>query len=190
MLLVQCIVSSLQAKMYRKGDIMVKHGQNITELMFIYVGVAHLQGTSKWNDETFLHRCVKLKKGSWFGDYQILTNTPSEWDLIAGGDHEFNISKRPKGMARDHILCYDIASEHLLEILDRYPEFRSFMLTRALVRRYYFNKVKADNLQVILFRRKQEQRSQVVEALGIENEFLIGEMAEELEKMQNDDQDK
>ena len=132
---------------------------------------------------------MKLKKGSWFGDYQILTNTPSEWDLIAGGDHEFNISKRPKGMERETILCYEIATEVLLDILDRYPEFRSFMLTRSLVRRSYFNKIKADNLQVILFRRKQEQRSQVVEALGIDNEFLIGEMAEELEKMQGDDQE-
>lgn len=57
-------------------------------------------------------------------------------------------------MQRDTILCYEISAEILMEIMDRYPAFRSFMLTRSLVRRSYFNKVKADNLQVILFRNK------------------------------------
>lgn len=93
-------------------------------------------------------------------------------------------------MQRDTILCYEISAEILMEIMDRYPVFRSFMLTRSLVRRSYFNKVKADNLQVILFRNKQEQRSQVVEALNLENEFLIGEQNEDAEKNQNEDQEK
>ena len=121
-----------------------------------YVGVVHLYGTSKWNDIQFVHKCVTLKKGSWFGDYQILTHVPCDWDVIAGGDQEFNTSKKPKGMPRDHILCYHITRDRFKAILDQYPEFRSFVLTRSLVRRSYFNKVKSDNLQVLLFRKKQE----------------------------------
>ena len=52
-----------------------------------------------------------------------------------------------------------------MDILDEYPKFRSFILLRSVERRSYFNKVKADNLQVILFRKKQEQHTSLVEAL-------------------------
>lgn len=64
---------------------------------------------------------------------------------MAGGDHEFDISKKPKGMQRDHILCYEIQKDVFLSIVDQYPAFRAFILTRSLVRRSYFNKVKDDN---------------------------------------------
>ena len=130
-----------------------------------YVGVVHLYGTSKWNDEMLIHKCITLKKGSWYGEYEIMTQMPSQWDLVVGGDDEINISKKPKGMPSDHILCYNIQKDRFMDILDEYPKFRSFILLRSVERRSYFNKVKADNLQVILFRKKQEQHTSLVEAL-------------------------
>ena len=87
-----------------------------------FVGVMHLYGTSKWNGIVFRHKCVTLKKGSWYGDYQILTHVTSDWELVAGGDHEFDISKKPKGMKSDHILCYQISKELFTSIIDEYPQ--------------------------------------------------------------------
>ena len=43
------------------------------------------------------------------------------------------------------------------------------------MRRSYFQKVKSDNLQVILFEKKKEQHQSVVSALGIKNDFLAGD---------------
>lgn len=58
---------------------MIKIGEQVEALIFIYVGVAHIYGISQWNGEEILHKCITLKKGSWFGDYQILTQTQSAW---------------------------------------------------------------------------------------------------------------
>mmetsp|Transcript_24382 Transcript_24382/g.28648 ORF Transcript_24382/g.28648 Transcript_24382/m.28648 type:complete len:274 (+) Transcript_24382:739-1560(+) len=171
--------------MFKKDELIVEKGQVLEDLMFIYVGVAHLFGYDEWNDETMRHKCITLKKGSWFGDYQILVGVPSEWDLVAGGDSEFNISKKPKGMPRDHILIYKIPSARLITILDKYPLFRSFIVTRSLIRRSYFMKVKNDNMQVLLFEKKKEQHMNVVSALGIRNDFMAGEDSDDEHQDEN-----
>ena len=145
-LVVRKILTELQAQIYEKDEFLIKKGDDVEHLIFIYVGVAHLYGFNKWKDEELRHKCITFRKGGWFGDYQILTNTTSEWDLVAGGDSEFNISRKPKGMPRDTILVYKIPRKRLLSILQKYPLFRSYLLTRSLVRRSYFQKVRSDNL--------------------------------------------
>jgi signal-transduction protein with cAMP-binding, CBS, and nucleotidyltransferase domain len=184
-ILIRKIVTELHAQMFKKDELIVEKGQVLEDLMFIYVGVAHLFGYDEWNDETMRHKCITLKKGSWFGDYQILVGVPSEWDLVAGGDSEFNISKKPKGMPRDHILIYKIPSARLITILDKYPLFRSFIVTRSLIRRSYFMKVKNDNMQVLLFEKKKEQHMNVVSALGIRNDFMAGEDSDDEHQDEN-----
>lgn len=109
----------------------------------------------------------------------MLTNVACDWDCIAGGAEEFNSTRRPKGVPHDHILCYKISKEALVEILDRYPGHRQFIIMRALVRRSYFNKVKADNLQVILFRMKKWTFSRIAAFLEHRNEFLSSEESED-----------
>ena len=47
------------------------------------------------------------------------------------------------------------------------------------MRRSYFQKVRSDNLQVILFEKKKEQHQSVVSALGIRNDFLAGDVDSE-----------
>lgn len=37
--------------MYKKGEIIIKQGEDVEYLILIYVGVVHLYGTSTWNDE-------------------------------------------------------------------------------------------------------------------------------------------
>ena len=108
--------------------------------------MAHLYGYEQWGGETYRFKVTTLKKGSWFGDYQIMVNVESSWDLEAGGDHEFDKSKKPKGVAPDHILVYTIRAERLRKILNRDPVFRSFVITRSVTRRAYFTKLMEDSL--------------------------------------------
>lgn len=137
-ILVRAVITELQAEMVDSGEYIVKKGDKLENLIFIYVGVAHLFGYDTWKDEELKHKCITFKKGSWFGDYQIMTNVTSDWDLISGYDSEFNISKKPKFMPRNSILIYKIPRKRLLSILRKYPLFRSYILTRSLIRRSYF----------------------------------------------------
>lgn len=137
-ILVRAVITELQAEMVDSGEYIVKRGDRLENLIFIYVGVAHLFGYDTWKDEELKHKCITFKKGSWFGDYQIMTNVTSDWDLISGYDSEFNISKKPKFMPRNSILIYKIPRKRLLSILRKYPLFRSYILTRSLIRRSYF----------------------------------------------------
>lgn len=34
-------------------------------------------------------KSVTFRSGAWFGDYQIMLNTPADWDLVAG-EYNFN----------------------------------------------------------------------------------------------------
>lgn len=137
-LLVQSIVVEMNAHLIRKNDYLIKKDQYVDFLYFLYVGVAHLHGFPEINGKTYRVNVATLKKGSWFGDYQIMVNVPSSWDLMAGGDHEFDNTKKPKGMPKEHILVYTVHKDSLRKIMDRYPNFRSFLITRALTRRTYF----------------------------------------------------
>ena len=116
-ILVRKVITELQAEMVESGEYIIKRGDDVEHLTFIFVGVAHLYGYDTWKDEELRHKCITFKKGGWFGDYQIMTSVPSEWDLIAGYDSEFNVSRKPKGMARNTILIYKIQKKRLLSIL-------------------------------------------------------------------------
>lgn len=156
-LLIQRLVVEMNAHLIRKGDYLVKKDEPVEFLQLIYVGVAHLHGYMDVHDETYRVNVATLKKGSWFGDYQIMVGVPSTWDLIAGGDHEFDNTKKPKGMPSEHILVYTIKRDTLRRVLDRYPAFRSFVITRALTRRTYFTKMHEENMQAVLFRKKRQE---------------------------------
>ena len=68
-LLVQTLVTNLRVKLYKKNEVMIESGNDVDELYFINVGVAHLYGYCEWKGETYRFKSVTLKKGSWFGDY-------------------------------------------------------------------------------------------------------------------------
>jgi len=116
----------------------MKKGDKVRVLQFFYVGVAHIFGYREWNGETYRLQVATLGEGSWFGDYQILTDLLSSWDLVAGGDHEFDNSKKAKGVPPEHILVYAIEANVLRKIVNQYPAFQSFLVTRSMARRSYF----------------------------------------------------
>ena len=67
---------------------MMVNGESINQIYFFHVGVAHIYGYFEWNGEKFRHKVVTLQEGAWFGDYQVMLNIVSSWDLVAGGDEE------------------------------------------------------------------------------------------------------
>lgn len=106
---------------------------------------------------------------------------PSSWDLVAGGDHEFDNSKKAKGMPPEHILVYTIEADALRRIVNEFPDFRSFLVMRSMARRAFFKKMLNENFQQVLFREKRRQHAKVVKVLGIANDFDSEEVSEDEE---------
>ena len=178
--LVQKLVPQLKSKMHERGNTIVKTGENMTSLIFFYSGSAHLFGSYEWKGERMYFEAVTLKGGSWFGDYQAMLNVKSDWDLIAGGHKDGQEDgKRARGMPPNHIMTYELDSEYFRKACDVYPVFRSQLISRALVRRSYFQKTFNDNVQVLLLRQKQHEHKKKLEHVRlsegkeIENDYYI-----------------
>ena len=78
------IMVSLESSLYDIGDEIIQKGEKIRGLIFIINGHCDLYGIKRMsNDEKLKLKVVRLKTGSWYGDYQILLNTRSSWTLEA-----------------------------------------------------------------------------------------------------------
>ena len=87
---------------------------------------------------------VKLMKGSWYGDFQILLNSNCDLQLEAtkqhvSKEHAQNKSKyhqqphqNKKQVKNENMVqIFELKGQKLLSICDEYPEYRSFLLNRA-----------------------------------------------------------
>ena len=93
-------------------------------------------------DEKFRFQAVSLNKGSWFGDYQILLNIPCTWDIEAGlQDNKKSSANLPPNMMQ----LYELPGEEFVDLCDKNPAIRKFIIVRSLVRRAYFKKAFDDN---------------------------------------------
>ena len=108
-------------------------------------------------------KAVTLKGGSWFGDYQVLLNVKTDWDMIAGTHTPGKEHLRARGLPLNHIMTYQLGAEFFRKAVDDYPTLRSLLIARSLFRRSYFRKSFNDNVQVILFRLKQRQHIKLIE---------------------------
>lgn len=109
--------------------------------------------------------------GAWFGDYQILLDVDSSWDLVAGSDKELKAKHRVLGMPPDTIMTYMLERETFLSIIHQYPSIRSFIVTRALVRRAHFLKTCEDNKQVVLFKMKMTEHGKMQEGKSLPSDY-------------------
>ena len=66
-------------------------------------------------------------------------------------------------------MVYMIEADRFRAILDMYPDYRSFVVIRSVMRRSYFKKTFEENKQVVLFKMKKQAHLAVVSAMGIEN---------------------
>ena len=95
----------MNPKLYYKGEILIEKDKYVDDLQFFNFGKAHLYGYYERDGVTMKFKVVTFKKGAWFGDYQIMLNTRSDWELEAGEDAD---RKSNKGFSipRDHIMVY------------------------------------------------------------------------------------
>ena len=75
---------SLESTLYDVGDMIVEKGTYLDDMIFICNGECDLYGLHKLdNGDKLRQKVVTLKEGSWFGDYQILLNVKSSWQMEA-----------------------------------------------------------------------------------------------------------
>lgn len=99
---------------------------------------------------------VKLKEGSWFGDYQILLNVKSSFDLEAHEEKKSS-KKRVHIIPPGKVQVFELDAEKFLKIINRYPEYRRKVLMRANLRRCHFMKVFRENKHIYLLQRKIQE---------------------------------
>ena len=123
-------------------------------------------------------KACTLPKGSWYGDYQILLNITSNWDIEAGLDMK---GKASNSLPTDMMQVYELPAEEFMDLMNQYIDYRRFILVRSLVRRAYFKKAFDDNMQEILIKRKEDEHQAICNATDIPNLFNL-----DLDQMEED----
>ena len=83
------IMTRLNSRLYERGSIMIKQNKRVDNLILVNQGCLHIYGYYVIKDEEMLRfKAVTIPKGSWYGDYQILLNITSNWDIEAGLDNK------------------------------------------------------------------------------------------------------
>ena len=83
-----------------------------------------------------------------------MLNTRSTWDLEAGFDFEFKDKRRPKAMPANHVMVYFIEADKFRKICNSYPSYRSFIVTRSVLRRSSLRGMMNENINVLLLNQK------------------------------------
>ena len=125
-------------------------------------------------EEPFSIRVVKLREGSWYGDFHILTSLKSSWEIRAlkGGK---DASNQPTGKVQ----VFELEALKFLEIVNHYPEFRRFILLRSSLRRMHWLKVFDENCHQWLLNRKIEDQKTINKSFGFENRNILFNYEEE-----------
>ena len=105
------------------------------------------------NKEMIRFPLVKLREGSWYGDYQIMLNVKSTWELEATKEpkHNDHFAKIPAG--KMHV--FTLEDKKFMKIINKYPVFRRFMLMRSKMRRCHFRKVYEENRHIYILNQKK-----------------------------------
>lgn len=112
------------------------------DMLIVSKGSINLYGFFKdRKGEEFGTRVVNLPRKSWYGDYQILLDMNSTFEVVADKVH--NLKKNPDAKKVHDDLpgmtqVYLIDGECLLNLLDEQPEFKQVVLLRSMRRRSHF----------------------------------------------------
>ena len=97
---------------------------------FIFGGHCLLTSTYEIEGQDYGFQ-IKLPERSWFGDYQVLMNSTSTFNMIAGNCK--NDTQNPL------VKMMHIESSCFTGYVNEYPHFRRFLILRSSVRRAYLN---------------------------------------------------
>ena len=112
------------------------------DLIFIAQGTVKLYGFYE-NSDGDLQRMVivRLREGSWYGDFQVLMDCDSSFELEAHKPIDV-LSKLTKSEdAHSFIQVFKLKAESLVELASEDLTFRRFLILRATQRRAHFQKV-------------------------------------------------
>ena len=119
----------------------------------------------KQDDELIRIPIVKLKEGSWFGDYQIMLKVRSSWDLQATKepkDKGHSVAKIPPGLVQ----VFSLEKRKFKKIYHRYPPMRRWLRMRANLRRSHFRKVFEENRHIYLLNEKKMLQERYFSEIG------------------------
>jgi hypothetical protein len=103
---IMSIMTRLNSRLYEKGSIIIKQEKPVENLIFINFGCLHIYGYHEFKDQEMLRfKACTLPKGSWYGDYQILLNVTSNWDIEAGLDMK---GKASNSLPADMMQVYEL----------------------------------------------------------------------------------
>lgn len=136
------------------------------DLILIEKGSCNLYGFQEYEGEVEKLLIARLFDHSWFGDYQILLEVESTFELEAG-----KVSRQNLEEGTNFIQVYKINGSILNEISHKYPEFRRFLLLRASQRRSHFLKNFEELKNIKELKRKKDDH----EELDVLEEFFSDE---------------
>ena len=136
------VLTNLQSALYMPHEVIVGYKEPVDALIFISRSKCRLYGFYKDGENNKTHKIyiLRLRTGSWFGDFQIFNNVTSMFQLEAGVKSKFKAHKNK------YVNVYKLPGEKLEYMLEDYPSFRKFLLQRALMRRSYMLKVLNENI--------------------------------------------
>ena len=76
--------------------------------------IGHWQDSKDPDGDPIKVRVIELSEGSWFGDYQILFNMVSNWDLVAQKTKKKRNSLKKLRIPYNKVLVYKIAATRFL----------------------------------------------------------------------------
>ena len=88
------VVTRLKIQHYRHGEKIVAKGDRMKDLIIVSKGTINLNGYfHDMRGNEFCTRIINLPRKSWYGDYQILLDMNSTFDVTADKVH--NEKKNP-----------------------------------------------------------------------------------------------
>ena len=171
------VLTNLDCQLFKPDEVIIPARKPVEQLIIIEHGDCNLYGFSpSREDKTVMEKniVVRLPRRSWYGEFQILLNLDSSFQLEAG-----EVSRKHQkrtGFFEDILIkVYLLPANVLLKLCDEYPQFRRFLLLRATMRRTHFLKVFQElrhTKELVVKRENDKQRLREVDGLeffGVEN---------------------
>ena len=78
------VLTQLDSRLYEPGEIIMERNSRVRDLIFIAQGTCKLFGFYEQKDGDLIRMViVRLREGSWYGDFQVLMDCESSFELEA-----------------------------------------------------------------------------------------------------------
>ena len=129
------VLTNLDSRLFDKGSVLIEENGKVEDLIVAGEGKLKLYGFYDHRGERHKMHIVNLPVCSWYGDFQILLDLESSFQLEAGS------SKKNSSYGANIVQVYKLKGDTLLELAQDYPLFRRFLVVRATRRRSQFLQV-------------------------------------------------